>query len=266
MSLSRHGTAYDLGGPEDAPAVVLIHGLGLTRQVTWEKIAPVLATRYRVLSYDLLGHGESTVPDYEISLTALGQQLIDLMDELGIARAALVGFSLGGMINRRVALDHPGRVSALAILNSPHEREPEAQAMYEKAARDSAAGGPEATVDAALKRWFTEAFQSVNPDVVEQVRDIVVANDATNYAAHRYVLAAGVTELIRPEPPIDAPALVMTCEHDSGSTPAMSWAIAHEMVEAQVEIVPNLRHLGLVERPEVFSGAVMGFLDGVLER
>ncbi len=259
-----NGTAYDLNGREDAPVVVLIHGLGLNRQITWGGMLPALTKGYRVLSYDLLGHGQSAVPKGEVTLTALSDQLIGLMDHLGVDKAALVGFSLGGMINRRAALDHPGRASALAILNSPHEREAEAQAMYEKAARDSAAGGPEATVDAALKRWFTEEFQSINPVVVAQVRDIVVANDPANYAAHRYVLAAGVTELIRPDPPIDAPALVMTCEHDSGSTPAMSWAIAHEMAEAQVEIVPDLRHLGLVERPEVFARAVLGFLEGVL--
>ncbi|WP_338548759.1 alpha/beta fold hydrolase [Roseovarius phycicola] len=259
-----NGTAYDLTGPEDAPVVALIHGLGLNRQITWDGMLPALSQRYRVLSYDLLGHGESAVPEGEVTLTALSEQLVDLMDHLQIGQAALVGFSLGGMINRRVALDHPERVSALAILNSPHEREPEAQAMYEKAARDSAVGGPEATVDAALKRWFSEGFHAENLDVVARVRQIVVANDPANYAAHRYVLAAGVTELIRPDPPIDAPALVMTCEHDSGSTPAMSWAIAHEMPEAQVEIVAELRHLGLVERPEVFSKAVLKFLEGAV--
>ncbi|WP_317057418.1 alpha/beta fold hydrolase [Roseovarius rhodophyticola] len=256
-----NGTAFDLSGPEDAPVVALIHGLGLNRQITWHGVLPGVSSRYRVLSYDLLGHGQSAVPEGEVTLTALSQQLVDLMDHLKVERAALVGFSLGGMINRRVALDHPERVSALAILNSPHEREPEAQAMYEKAARDSAAGGPKATVDAALKRWFTEEFHAQYPDTVARVRQIVVANDPANYAAHRYVLAAGVTELIRPDPPIDAPALVMTCEHDSGSTPAMSWAIAHEMAEAQVEIVPDLRHLGLVERPEVFAEAVLRFFE-----
>ena len=136
MPVSRGGTAYDLTGPHDAPVVVLLHGLGLTRQVTWGAVAPVLAERFRVLSYDLLGHGETALPQGEVNLTALGQQLIDLMDELGIAQAALVGFSLGGMINRRVAMDHPGRVSALAILNSPHERGEAQQKLVEDRARE----------------------------------------------------------------------------------------------------------------------------------
>ncbi|MEO1139915.1 MAG: alpha/beta hydrolase [Pseudomonadota bacterium] len=264
MPVSECGTSFDLAGPENAPPVVLIHGLGLNKETTWAAIAPVLAERYRVLSYDLFGHGASALPLCEVSLTALSGQLVALMDAVGLSRAALVGFSLGGMINRRVALDHPDRVSALGILNSPHERPPDAQAMYERQARQSAEGGPEATVDAALQRWFTEDFRATAPGVVAAVRAVVVANNATNYAAHRYVLAAGVTELIRPAPPIAVPGLVMTCENDSGSTPAMSWAIAGELRQAQVVIVPELRHLGLVEQPAVFADAVLGFLDEVL--
>lgn len=266
MPISRTGTAYDLTGPEGAPVVVLLHGLGLTRQVTWGGIAPALAGRFRVLNYDLLGHGETALPEGQVSLTSLGRQLIELMDELGIAQAALVGFSLGGMINRRVAMDHPGRVSALAILNSPHERGEAQQKLVEERARDTGAGGPGATIDATLARWFTEGFRSDHKGIVEEVRATVLANDHGNYAAHRLVLAEGVTELIRPDPPLHQPALVMTCENDSGSTPAMSWAIAKEMGEADVVIVPELQHLGLIERPDLFIAPLEEFLGRVLGR
>lgn len=264
MPMSRTGTAYDLTGPEDAPVVVLIHGLGLNRQITWGAIADALAKRFRVLRYDLCGHGQSVVPEGPVNLSVLADQIIDLMDELGVAQAALVGFSLGGMINRRCAIDYPGRVSALAILNSPHERAPEKQAEVERQARDADAGGPGATIDAALLRWFTPESHADHRDLVEAVRDVVLANDPGNYAVHRQVLAEGVVELIRPDPAITHPALMMTCEDDSGQTPAMAWAIAGEMAEADVIIVPGLRHLGLIERPELFAGPVAEFLDKTL--
>ena len=73
-----------------------------------------------------------------------------------------------------------------------------------------------------------------------------------SYAAHRRVLAEGVRELIRPDPPLTHPALVMTCENDSGSTPAMSRRSPAEIDGADVVIVPGLQHLGLIERPELF--------------
>jgi pimeloyl-ACP methyl ester carboxylesterase len=264
MAVSHDGTAYDLTGPKNAPAVVLIHGLGLTRGSTWGDIAPTLAQRYRVLAYDLLGHGETALPEGSVTLTALSKQLIALLDQLGIDRAALVGFSLGGMINRRCAMDHPDRVSALAILNSPHDRGEDQQQIVEARARATAAGGPAAGIDVTLARWFTNDFCGDHPARVAKVRDIVLANDPANYAAHRQVLAEGVRELIAPRPSITLPMLVMTCEHDSGSTPAMSHAIARETPGAETVIVPQLQHLGLIERPEFFAQPVQDFLDRAL--
>ncbi|MFK8021946.1 MAG: alpha/beta fold hydrolase [Pseudomonadales bacterium] len=259
--LSLSGTAYELAGPVDAPVVTLIHGLGLSRQITWEKYVPALANRYRVLIYDLSGHGQSALPTKKPSLTVLAEQLGELLDELGIAQTSLVGFSLGGMINRRFAIDNPGRCNALAILNSPHEREPHAQRLAETHAAQSEGGGPAATIDAALERWFTSEFNASHPSTVQRVRETVLANNPGNYALHRQVLASGVTELIRPQPALNIPSLVATCEFDSGSTPAMTEAIASEISGASSLIVPGLKHLGLLERPELFLEPLLTFLD-----
>lgn len=260
MALSRQGTAYDLTGPEGAPVVALIHGLGLTRASTWGAIAPVFTQKFRVLTYDLLGHGQTALAQDYVSLSTLSVQLFRLLDDLVIDRVALVGFSLGGMINRRMAMDHPARVSALAVLNSPHERTAEAQKLVEARARDTGAAGPAANLDATMARWFTGAYRRDHPNAVAAVRDVVLANDPGNYAAHRRVLASGVTELIRPTPPIMQPTLVMTCENDTGSTPAMSHAIASEIVGAKTIIIPTLQHLGLIENPRLFTDPVQDFL------
>ncbi len=264
MLQTRYGTAYEVNGCDDAPAVVLIHGLGLTRRSTWQEMVASFARHFRVIAYDLCGHGETRLPDKPVSLTLLSEQLICMLDELGIERAALVGFSLGGMINRRCAMDHPDRVSALAILNSPHERGEEQQKLVEERARDTGAGGPAANIDTTLERWFTEGFRRDHADIVTSVRDVVLANDHGNYAAHRQVLAEGVKELIRPQPPITHPALIMTCENDTGSTPAMSTAIGEEIAGSEVIIVPHLQHLGLIEKPDTFTTPVIEFLGRVL--
>ena len=257
------GTAYELSGSEDAPVVVLIHGLGLNRR-TWQWHEPKLAARYRVLTYDLFGHGESGAPLQTPSLLLFSEQLFALLDHLGVDRGALVGFSLGGMINRRFALDHPDRVTALAILNSPHERTPQAQRLVEERAAQSAEGGPGATLDSTIERWFTEDFRTAHPEVIAQVRAWVLANEPKTYAQCREVLAKGVVELIRPDPPITRPTLVMTAENDSGSTPAMAYEIAAEITGARTLIVPHLQHMALVERPDLFIGPVLRFLDETL--
>ena len=101
--------------------------------------------------------------------------------------------------------------------------------LLKNAPRTQKGGGPGANIDETLARWFTPAFLTERPDVVAVIRDWVLANDPQGYAACRAVLAHGVRELIRPEPAITHPALVVTCENDSGSTPAMSYAIASEI-------------------------------------
>ena len=263
--VSRTGTAYDLSGPDDAPLAVLVHGLGLNRHV-WQWHETALSARYRVLSYDLFGHGETAPPPTAPSLSLFSEQLRDLLDELGIAVCTIVGFSLGGMINRRFALDHPERVSALAILNSPHERSAQAQRLVEDRAAQTAEGGPAATLDTSIERWFRADFRAARPEINALVRRWILANDPAVYAQCRRVLAEGVTELVRPDPPIAAPTLVMTAENDSGSTPAMAHAIASEIAGAETIVVPRLQHMGLVEAPASFTDPILRLLDKAIGR
>jgi pimeloyl-ACP methyl ester carboxylesterase len=254
------GTAYQCYGPDSAPAVLMIHGLGLARD-TWDSHIAAYTDAYRVITYDLHWHGDSSSPPTVPSLTQFSEQILELLDTLAIDQAALVGFSLGGMINRRFALDYPERVSTLAILNSPHERGDAAQKLVEERAAQSEAGGPGANLDTTIERWLTREFIEQHPDSIAAIRQRVLSNNAKTYAQCRMVLAAGVTELIRPAVPVNKPTLVMTCEHDSGSTPAMSHAIASEIPGAQTIIVPTLQHLGLIEQPSLFTDPIRSFLD-----
>ncbi len=254
-----NGTAYDMSGIPSNPNVVLVHGLGVNRQM-WQDYVTVLSRRYHVLTYDLYGHGESLRVPSNISLSLFSNQLNDLLHELQIDKCVVIGFSLGGMINRRFAMDFPNRVSALVILNSPHERDPEEQQIIEKRVNDTAEKGPKGTLDASIARWFTPEFRSRRPDVIGEVSDWISSNDPTVYFQSRVVLAKGVTELIRPQPPLAFPTLVITCENDSGSTPSMSNAIASEIVNSRVEIIPELQHLGLLEDPAEFLKPIADFL------
>jgi (E)-2-((N-methylformamido)methylene)succinate hydrolase len=257
---SNNGTVYDLIGPEEGDVIVLIHGLGLRRE-TWSEHLPALSKHYRVLSYDLYGHGETVQPPETPSLKLFANQLAELMQELSISSAHISGFSLGGMINRRLAMDSSNLVSSLIILNSPHERGEEAQKLVEERAAQTGTGGPGATLDATIERWFTADYIASHPTEIQMVRDWVLANNADTYALCRQVLAHGVKELIRPTPAITKPTLLITCEDDSGSTPAMSHGIASEIDGAQTIIVPNLQHMGLMERPELFTGPTLKFLN-----
>ena len=255
------GTSYEWHG-EIGPVVALIHGLGLN-QAMWKWQRAALMEKHRVLTYDLYGHGDSPAPDSAPDLSLFSSQLLRLLDETGIRSCVVVGFSLGGMIGRRFAMDYPERLSALAILNSPHRRDEAAQEAILKRLDQVRRDGPSATVEAALERWFTDRFRAASPRTIELVRTWVLANDEQVYPAIYQVLANGVAELIAPTPALSCPTLVMTGDEDFGNPPAMSHAIAGEISGSRTVILPGLRHMALAEDPERVNEVLLSFLDHV---
>ncbi len=263
MPVLSDGTVYRRAGAENGWPVVLIHGLGLCQDV-WQWTRPALEDAYDVISYDLYGHGQSASPPRTPDLTLFSEQLDGLISELGLSQAAIVGFSLGGMICRRFALDHPSKARALAILNSPHRRTPEAQAAVLARVDQARAEGPGATVEAALERWFTDAFRRSRPDVIAQVRGWVLANDPEIYPSVYRVLACGLDEITGPDARLSLPALVLTGDEDFGNGPEMTLATAADIDGGRSLILPGLRHMALAEDPPAVNLPLRTFLDEVL--
>lgn len=116
--LHLHGdkVAYqDLGsGPE---TLLLLHGMAGSSQ-TWRAVLPQLSKRYRVIAPDLLGHGDSAKPRSDYSLGAFAAFLRDLLDELGVARATVVGQSLGGGVAMQFVYQHPDYCERLVLISS----------------------------------------------------------------------------------------------------------------------------------------------------
>ncbi|MDZ4087604.1 MAG: alpha/beta fold hydrolase [Tabrizicola sp.] len=258
----HNGTTYDLTGPEDAPVVALIHGLGLTRAV-WQWLIPDL-TKFRVLTYDLIGHGQSAPPEGDPTLKDLSDQLAQLLDHLNIDKAAVVGFSLGGMIARRFAQDYRDRTTALVILHSAHKRTEKQQAAILYRVAQAEAEGPEATVELALQRWYTDHAQATRPDLMDLTRHWVLSNRREVYVKLYRILANGVDEIVAPNPPISVPTLVLTGDEDHGNNPAMSIAIAEDIPRARLVILKGLRHMALAEDPAAVNRPVTDFLTEVL--
>jgi pimeloyl-ACP methyl ester carboxylesterase len=251
------GTLFELQG--DGSAVVLIHGLGLNRAM-WQWQLPALVPHFRVVTYDLLGHGESAKPTGPPNLAMFSEQLLRVMDDCGVERAAIVGFSLGGMIARRFAIDHPHRMSALAILHSAHDRTPAEREAILVRVRQVQASGPASTADAALERWFTADFRAANPGLMSLVRDWIVANDASVYPGVYRVLAEGDEEIARAIHGISCPTLIMTGEEDYGNSPQMAKKMAMLIPGAREVVLPGLRHMALAEAPQAFNEPLVSFL------
>jgi len=255
------GTVFETAG--EGPPVVLVHGLGMNLRM-WDWPWPALAGRFQAVRYDLLGHGESDKPRDGYSLTRFADQTAALMDGLGLDRAALVGFSLGGMIVSAFALARPERVSALAILNSSYDRTEDERAAVLKRVEQAARDGPKATVEAALTRWFTPGFGARHPEVLARVERWILANDPEVYPKIYRVLAECDGELAGKIAAIRAPTLVMTGGDDHGNSPDMARHMAALIPGARCEILPGLRHMALAEDPEGVTAPLVDFLDAAL--
>ena len=115
--LELHGDRVAYRDAGSGEALLLIHGMAGSSQ-TWRAIIPQLSKRYRVIAPDLIGHGESAKPRGDYSLGAFSVWLRDLLDELEVTRATIVGQSLGGGVAMQFVYQHPDYCQRLVLISS----------------------------------------------------------------------------------------------------------------------------------------------------
>jgi 3-oxoadipate enol-lactonase len=231
-------------GPEDAPALVLSNSLGTTLKM-WDPQARALARRFRVIRYDTRGHGRSDTPPGPYSIEDVGRDVLDLLDDLGIAQAHFAGLSLGGMTGQWLAINAPERVDRLVLLATSPKMGP--ADLWIDRAKTVREQGTEAIVDGTLERWFTEGYRKAND--VSDVREMFVGIDDEGYASCCSIIER--MDLTDGLPHITAPTLVVAGAQDPATPPDDHAAvIAGAIPHARLEIVDPGAHLLNVERPE----------------
>ncbi|HEY8479057.1 MAG TPA: 3-oxoadipate enol-lactonase [Spirillospora sp.] len=243
---------HRLDGPHDAPLVVLGPSLGTSMDL-WMPQLPALTRAWRVLRYDLPGHGGAPPPSGPFTVDDLAAGIVRLLDDLGVDRAAYAGVSLGGAVGTALALRAPDRVASLVLCcTSPRFGDP--GPWRERAALVRREGvGPVA--DTAPTRWFTPGFTGAEP-YVRMLR----ATDPGGYAACCDALAEfDVTARLGE---ISAPTLVIAGEQD-GPTPPRGHAdrLAEGIPDARLEIIAGAGHLAGVERPGPVTDAITAHLE-----
>lgn len=252
MSVEVH---HRVEGPDEAPVVVLVGSLGTTLEM-WDEQARALAERFRVLRYDMRGHGRSPVPAGPYSIADLAEDLVALLDRLGIERAAICGLSIGGMTAMAAAHDHPSRVDRL-ILCCTSAHMPPAEAWHERATTVRAQGAG-AVADAVLERWFTPGFAASHPEVVASLRQGLAETPAEGYASCCEAIAD--LDLRDSLAAIEAPTLVISGAEDPATPPEHGRLIADGIPGASLRIVEGAAHLANIEQPAAITAALFDHL------
>lgn len=244
----------------DKPAIIFLHGVGLDK-TCWNAQVSALEGHARVITYDLLGHGECRKPDRDLTLHDYVEQLRELMDASGVDKAVLVGFSFGGLTLQLFATTYPERVEKLVIMGAVYRRTPEQIAAVAGRLETAEREGPEAIISAALARWYAPEYQAAHPEVIEATKTRLKNNVPHEFlTAYRIFvtsdhLVTGKLEQIK------APTLVIAGELDPGSTPAMAEVMVSEIPDARLCIIPGARHMLPVESADAVNEALIEFLN-----
>lgn len=245
--------AHDIHGPADAPAVLLLGSLGASRAM-WAPQVRALADRFRIITVDLRGHGESPAPEGEYTMEGLADDAVELLDELGIADAHIAGLSLGGAVAQTLALEHPERVRSLTLISTA-PKFGETRAWLDKAelVATEGTGTLSATV---VGNWFTDTCFEHTPELPQTYATGIEATSDTGYAGCCHALAAfdsreklaGIEERIRLR------TLVLAGEQDTSTAVEVVRSLHERIDGSRFAALSPARHLVTVEQSELANG------------
>ncbi|MEV4114138.1 4-carboxymuconolactone decarboxylase [Nonomuraea sp. NPDC049695] len=239
---------HRIDGPSDAPLLVLGPSLGTTMEV-WEPQLPALTDSWRVLRYDLPGHGGSPAVAAGFTIDDLARAVLDLVEP---ERFAVGGISVGGAIATTIATRARHRVRKLVLCcTSARFGEPGPWLGRAALVRGK---GVAALVPTLKARWFTPDFEG------QWVFDQLVGVDAKSYAACCEAIAA--FDLTRRLGEITAHTLVIAGAQDPATPLDQALTLANSIPGASLTVVPRASHLANVERPKAVTAAIVGHLSG----
>jgi pimeloyl-ACP methyl ester carboxylesterase len=249
------GTFYVFNKKEQSAPIVFVHGVGLTYEI-WQPQLDFFKD-YSTLSYDILGHGKSSLTKQNISFDDFSDQLIELINELKIEKIHLVGFSIGSLIARNFATRYGDRLRSLVLLGSIYKRSEQQQKTVNE--RFNQAKKELKLSKQALKRWFTDKYLENNPDTYEKISSILSGNNMTNFLKvyELFVRHKNDEDFEK----IKTKTLVMTGEHDIGSTIEMSQQLNNLIKNSELKIIKKGKHLCGIEYADEVNLSIKNFIE-----
>ena len=249
---------YRFDGREGAPYITFVTGIA-NDLTMWDAQVPALGKDYRLLCYDLRGHGDTLATEGDYTIELLVRDLAGLMNELNIQKTHLVGLGLGGAIVQAFAIEHPQRVNTLVPCCCRAKMVPDFAAMWHKLREAVAAEGVEVIVEPTTQRWFSDEFKAANPKVLQDVRNMIRGTTTLGYLG---VTAAFLgLDLEDKLGQIKAKTLYLSGADDRlGGPPALMALLAKKVPGAQHRSVPNAAHIANIQNPAGFNKEVGDFL------
>jgi pimeloyl-ACP methyl ester carboxylesterase len=249
---------YEIQG-SGAP-VVLLHPFPCHHDF-WNPVAPALNSRYRLITPDLRGHGDSEIGEGPALMAKHAQDVARVMDAAGVGKAAFIVCSIGGYISFEFWRRFRERVSALALCNSrPQADTMEARANRLKAAADVVEQGTEQFLESMIPKLMGRTTVGTRPDLVDGARRMMRKMSPQDIS----LIQRGMAE--RPDSvgdlnTINVPTLTVMGEEDVLSTVADGELMRQNIAGSQLKVIPKAGHYAPWEQPEVVGKILRQFLD-----
>ncbi len=248
---------YEIHGR--GPHLILIEGLGVATWL-WEKQVPDFSNHFTTVVYDNRGAGESDKPPGPYSISMMADDLAALMDSLKIAKAHILGASMGGFIAQDFALRYPHKVDKLVLVctsaggpdHVPMSQEALAMFFYNE-------GSPRDIVRKKLALAYSESFMQ-NSEMVEHLIDLRLNNPQPPHAYLAQIAAGAAFNLSEQVQNISAPTLILAAENDLLVPVANAHNLVKKISKSQLKIYEGLGHQFFVERPQPFNQDIIDFL------
>jgi pimeloyl-ACP methyl ester carboxylesterase len=269
--LELHGDRIAYRDTGQGPALLLIHGMAGS-SATWDAVIPQLAKKYRVIAPDLLGHGESAKPRGDYSLGAFAAWLRDLLNELGVERATVIGQSLGGGIAMQFAYQHRDYCERLVLIGSGGLG-PDLSPMLRFLSAPGAefvlpvvTPQPVLNLGNKLGSWLTSAgIQS--PRAGQMWQAYCSLSDAPTRQAFLRTLRSvvdhrgqAVSALNKLHLTADLPTLLIWGDHDRIIPVAHAYAAHDALAGSRLEVLEGVGHFPHVEVPTVVTDILEDFI------
>lgn len=249
-------THYQIEGTPNSPVLVFSNSLGTDIRM-WDKVVPFLLPYFRIIRYDTRGLGQSEVTTQPFNINQLGQDVINLLDELRLEKVYFCGLSMGGQIGQWLGIHHSDRLNKLVLCNTA------AQIGTNQGWNDRIKliekEGLKAIWSGTQKVWFREVFLENHPDQISDLEDMFLKNQALGYA--NCCAAVRDADFRNDLHKIEVETLVIAGDEDPATTVADATFMVKKIPNAKRSVLPA-RHLPSIEQADLFANTLVDFLVG----
>jgi 3-oxoadipate enol-lactonase len=251
--------SYSDEGADNSPVIIFIHGFPFSKEM-WNNQMEALKENYRVITYDVRGHGNSWSGTDDFTIELFVNDLIALMDALQINKTTLCGLSMGGYIALNAIENHPERFDVLVLCDTSCVADSqEAKGKRMKAIEGIRENGVEKFADDSLKNFFAQDSFATKKEVIAGVREMIV--NTTDKSIIKTLLALSTrTETCSKLAEIKVPVLIIVGDEDK-ITPPEAAHFMHENINGSVlSVIEHAGHLSNLDNPDHFNDQLLKFL------